>query len=150
MPLTHIYIPLCFYFISDHQAGTENRVGIYIPLCFYFIPEQLPDAKQPTEFTFHYASTLSLSSASSPFPYPDLHSTMLLLYPISEAGEILLLECIYIPLCFYFILQRSCQQCRGLPFTFHYASTLSSLEKRLMKLYIAFTFHYASTLSERT
>ena len=83
----------------------------------------------------------------------NLHSTMLLLYPISEAGEILLLECIYIPLCFYFILQRSCQQCRGLPFTFHYASTLSDLEMLLREeqkfIYIPLCFYFIGNSSER-
>ena len=54
--------------------------NIYIPLCFYFINYRQIPAYPQYEFTFHYASTLSLS---------DSQRTQL--------------KHIYIPLCFYFI-----------------------------------------------
>ena len=76
-----IYIPLCFYFIGKASGGSQVLLFIYIPLCFYFIVEQL---------------ALDL-------PKFNLHSTMLLLYPVEERLPIPNKEIIYIPLCFYFI-----------------------------------------------
>ena len=66
---------------------------------------------------------------------PDLHSTMLLLYPQRGSGRIPG-DLIYIPLCFYFIgicvwLSGTC--CR---FTFHYASTLSHPARWLRKKWL--------------
>ena len=55
-------------------------------------------------FTFHYASTLSLAESTKTTTNGNLHSTMLLLYgsyTITEVSN----TCIYIPLCFYFILR---------------------------------------------
>ena len=78
---------------------------IYIPLCFYFIR-----IRQYIECQSNY----------------NLHSTMLLLYPHCCTVVQRIDVNIYIPLCFYFIpgslLLRSCL---SIPFTFHYASTLS-------------------------
>ena len=56
-----IYIPLCFYFIRHGYFRKSCGGFIYIPLCFYFIC---------------YGCLHSL-------PDPYLHSTMLLLYPVS-------------------------------------------------------------------
>ena len=78
--------------------------AIYIPLCFYFI----------------------LRKAHHNFNLRNLHSTMLLLYPVWESvGR------------------------RKASFTFHYASTLSSIAAIARFLHSSFTFHYASTLSDR-
>ena len=122
------------------------------------------------EFTFHYASTLSIKNDGVGFAYSkftfhyastlsnhhwylfdaagyNLHSTMLLLYPIRRG-----------------LCGRGCAS-----FTFHYASTLSfpagrsklhnvylhstmlllypTLQPHLNKSHCTFTFHYASTLS---
>ena len=101
-----------------------------------------------------------------------LHSTMLLLYPLS-CIIICDANIIYIPLCFYFISSSiAAQICASASFTFHYASTLSkeswtwshsayNLHSTMLLLYrarivvyvwcsIVFTFHYASTLSHLT
>ena len=53
-----IYIPLCFYFIEEHEY-IRTSITIYIPLCFYFILDELLDLMRKIH----------------------LHSTMLLLYP---------------------------------------------------------------------
>ena len=75
-------------------------------------------------FTFHYASTLSMLSATKPADLYNLHSIMLLLYP-GGFGSLL----------------------HPSPFTFHYASTLSAAGQTAFNALIKFTFHYASTLS---
>ena len=74
---------------------------------------------------------------------------MLLLYPAAD-GPISASFCIYIPLCFYFIVIASCVSLSRFSFTFHYASTLSISRYFFWMLTISFTFHYASTLSNRT
>ena len=82
-PASPIYIPLCFYFIPRWEPSEPFFLTvIYIPLCFYFIPRRsnlehdflanlhstmlllYPDwgrysPGRNSEFTFHYASTLS-------------------------------------------------------------------------------------------
>ena len=59
--LTMIYIPLCFYFILPTESGPRARHLIYIPLCFYFIGRREWLHSGTAQFTFHYASTLSLA-----------------------------------------------------------------------------------------
>ena len=75
-------------------------------------------------FTFHYASTISGKRWKIHSYLTSLHSTMLLLYPLkygyNEKENIL-----YIPLCFYYIWNRSGKDSISYPFTFHYASTIS-------------------------
>ena len=56
--------------------------------------------------------------------FPDLHSTMLLLYHW-WVENIVHKICIYIPLCFYFIRGLLSKISTEAEFTFHYASTLS-------------------------
>ena len=98
-----IYIPLCFYFILQGWLASAKQKSIYIPLCFYFINTSTTHTFFSAQFTFHYASTLSLEEDNkSVFEY-HLHSIMLLLYR-NYCG-------------------RSCW--RSALFTFHYASTLS-------------------------
>ena len=75
-----IYIPLCFYFIKTVSTSRMNTSLIYIPLCFYFILDRTFHIRKNIEFTFHYASTLSVTGWNLVFIYR-----------------------IYIPLCFYFI-----------------------------------------------
>ena len=78
-----------------------------------------------SQFTFHYASTLSLFATRFPDMQSHLPSTMLLLYPGCS------------------------ERCRNSPdvFTFHYASTLSGWKANFSFMIMKFTFHYASTLS---
>ena len=119
-------------------------------------------------FTFHYASTLSQTSASQEGSTPHLHSTMLLLYRIWEAHAVtnyihlhstmLLLYraekdvqreavYIYIPLCFYFISAevQGTNTLRQIyiPLCFYFIVELDGT----CGFAIWFTFHYASTLS---
>ena len=70
-------------------------------------------------FTFHYASTLSVTSLIAIF------ATL-----------------IYIPLCFYFIDKSARRKCFGRGFTFHYASTLS----RFLHLVKSLRFHLHSIM----
>ena len=97
-----IYIPLCFYFIGKDDLVLDMDSIIYIPLCFYFITVFHCVSIACFWFTFHYASTLSESDLSKDACRQDLHSIMLLLYPIPFFGYVLI-SSIYIPLCFYFI-----------------------------------------------
>ena len=85
----------------------------------------VPDTVFIIPFTFHYASTLSLT-----------------LLCVS------LCIVIYIPLCFYFIGARGAWMRTLITFTFHYASTLSIESYWSLIILNEFTFHYASTLSK--
>ena len=120
-----IYIPLCFYFIrptAGHGNGKEAHLHSTM-LLLYRLKEQGCNGPV-TEFTFHYASTLSTDGLIKAGSQIHLHSTMLLLYRASLRDQefqhfhlhstMLLLyrgkgwntkaaEPIYIPLCFYFI-----------------------------------------------
>ena len=119
-----LYIPLCFYYIEEFCILRGVKSFLYIPLCFYYILYNGRVLRSPVIFTFHYASTISVSSicpgiwfSSFTFHYastissddivkaffnPTLHSTMLLLYPTAwQAGELEIH--LYIPLCFYYI-----------------------------------------------
>ena len=99
----NIYIPLCFYFIPAKSYPTfgdlhlhstmlllypgfnrldRSSCGIYIPLCFYFIQLLLMCWGNWHIFTFHYASTLSIGFQEFVLNFFNLHSTMLLLYPV--------------------------------------------------------------------
>ena len=98
-----IYIPLCFYFIFRRRFRSLRRFLIYIPLCFYFIVVSWTLRLMQRQFTFHYASTLSMPCGMSA-PHLHLIYIPLCFYFINER---LLGDCghydIYIPLCFYFI-----------------------------------------------
>ena len=78
-----------------------------------------------SQFTFHYASTLSWESYD----------------PFTGVWEI------YIPLCFYFMGKDHGRAVSEDKFTFHYASTLC-IKTGCIILITAFTFLYASTLSD--
>ena len=144
-----IYIPLCFYFIGSRSAlppgwsvnlhstmlllypssssSLFQRFLIYIPLCFYFINNIYPFHSSLWKFTFHYASTLSLSPLSNGIGYPSFtfHYASTLSVPVK-------------------IVFKSSKK-----FTFHYASTLSCTFTSSPTSKSVFTFHYASTLSRR-
>ena len=97
-------------------------------------------------FTFHYASTLSISARV--LQGHTLIYIPLCFYFIGDAGVVCkVYDFIYIPLCFYFIVSVKHMDELSFLFTFHYASTLSVhlLQKSLRGN--LFTFHYASTLS---
>ena len=98
-----IYIPLCFYFIGVSGRDLRSDCHIYIPLCFYFIRSENDKPVFRRKFTFHYASTLSITHLFLPltillftFHYASTLSRCL----ISSARSA---SIIYIPLCFYFI-----------------------------------------------
>ena len=97
------------------------------------------------QFTFHYASTLSIAGivlrvARTSFTF-HYASTLSFLDSLLE----ILVIYIYIPLCFYFII--SCRQHRKWlnTFTFHYASTLSEEKtdnQRKYFIYIPLCFYF--------
>ena len=100
------------------------------------------------KFTFHYASTLSVVVIfHDPF-VPHLHSTMLLLYQISQNAYYVRIA-IYIPLCFYFI-NPICSASEEftviyIPLCFYFIGDNGVI---LDGKKVEFTFHYASTLSD--
>ena len=100
-------------------------IWIYIPLCFYFI---LTAKDQRDIQQIHLHSTMLLLYPISSPPQPAgrsyLHSTMLLLYR-TRPGRAWSERRIYIPLCFYFIAKQQATRIEDALFTFHYASTLS-------------------------
>ena len=93
-------------------------------LLLYQFPRR-KNRRNISEFTFHYASTLSVMQTVG-----NRHS-----------------DSIYIPLCFYFINVSYRTIHAKFKFTFHYASTLSAVSFIASARESIFTFHYASTLS---
>ena len=127
----------------------DSQSHIYIPLCFYFIEPERSVFILRASFTFHYASTLSdfkelLVEWFNSFTF----------HYASTLSKTLVQDChdcdIYIPLCFYFIETLEVENIHPEIFTFHYASTLSLTDDRISYRVMEFTFHYASTLSENT
>ena len=121
---------------------------IYIPLCFYFI--NMPDwhRTEYCKFTFHYASTLSKQKAQTYFEEHifTFHYASTLSRSIDENDRC---GCIYIPLCFYFIVippgSRDQTFSIYIPLCFYFIT----LQVRQSSNDTSFTFHYASTLSGR-
>ena len=101
-----IYIPLCFYFIESEGSGEPEDDGFTFHYASTLSQPSLSGPSPCTSFTFHYASTLSAgrprafiavitftfhyaSTLSKSFEpdykqYINLHSTMLLLYPVGQ------------------------------------------------------------------
>ena len=145
-----LYIPLCFYFICSSRdgwmwywnhlhstmlllyhivqsIGNSVRLHLHSTMLLLYRRGFWSERYWSSAFTFHYASTLSHFPGQCRRGIADLHSTMLLLYPIWLMIARTSRCTIYIPLCFYFIMymvERPLM--RSGTFTFHYASTLSS------------------------
>ena len=142
---------------------------LYIPLCFYYIPVRHLITIHIFDFTFHYASTISVADARGGENGVTLHSTMLQLYPEPPKDKSGCVPKLYIPLCFYYISsgitataepiftlhstmlllypKEQAIQSVETAFTFHYASTISIFHLICIRLRFHFTFHYASTIS---
>ena len=124
-----IYIPLCFYFIYPRRSRSRSSAYIYIPLCFYFIRTD-PVRK---------------------FGHCNLHSTMLLLYPVTPHRSNTL-SSIYIPLCFYFIPETSIcfykLECIYIPLCFYFIpflfSPLISCTLNLYFVHLLFSSYFYS------
>ena len=149
----------------------RKNIFIYIPLCFYFIGNRHPLWPGWTQFTFHYASTLS-----DHFQQKPIYDNTFTFHYASTLSKrrpppATVIEPIYIPLCFYFILFDSCST-SFLMIYLHSIMlllylTVWSLMRLELQIYIPlcfyfisieefhfseeslFTFHYASTLSIR-
>ena len=141
-----IYIPLCFYFIGDDESRCVRCWWIYIPLCFYFILRKRSLRQGSFKFTFHYASTLSKKTRQS----ARYASTFTFHYAstLSEwKRKIRALPIIYIPLCFYFIIDTlsfsEYEKLIYIPLCFYFIEHTCFIKV----LQCQFTFHYASTLS---
>ena len=124
---------------------TKNGTFFYQGTKFFSLPDKIL-------FTFHYASTLSMTDFRRP-AYSVIYIPLCFYFiavvpPMSSAGSgsftfhyastlshvsVLLISCIliYIPLCFYFIWVTGYDINDYDKFTFHYASTLSDLANRL-------------------
>ena len=143
---SHLYIPLCFYYIkcqiyycysgysfTFHYASTISKtqwIKTTIKYNFTFHYASTISVKNRlsvlthSAFTFHYASTISNNPRSVATAIKTLHSTMLLLYLDATIPNIV-----------------------AIAFTFHYASTISTVPGCTGCSIVPFTFHYASTIS---
>ena len=142
-----IYIPLCFYFIVASIGLTVASIIIYIPLCFYFIfqaciiSEVINDNLHSTMlllYLLHYLLINLFKIIYIPLCFYFIGVTSMCI-----SGS----SCIYIPLCFYFIHR---EKDRGV--LFHNLHSTMLLLYPLLSFHIlpylcTFTFHYASTLS---
>ena len=141
----NLHSTMLLLYLQEHEWSNTVRI-IYIPLCFYFIGNS-----PPTLCTYlHLHSTMLLLYPEPHFATArhkkHLHSTMLLLYHRILKRRMRPFK-IYIPLCFYFIVNTDSEQELRVGFTFHYASTLSWCVQFVLWSEWLFTFHYASTLS---
>ena len=98
-----------------------------------------------TEFTFHYASTLSEQAVYDEKKKNNLHSTMLLLYR-RRIERRCFQNNIYIPLCFYFIGNGTRRATKKdviyIPLCFYFI-VLDSLEQLKFNLiYIPLCFYF--------
>ena len=121
-----IYIPLCFYFITATRKWKWSAQYIYIPLCFYFILWiwSIWSWERNLHSTMLLLYPVSLCRLCPHIL--DLHSTMLLLYPVTT------------PLSTF-----------AYSFTFHYASTLSCREcphAYFCNIYIPLCFYFIFNL----
>ena len=73
------YIPLCFYLYYFPHDRAEPGDFFYIPLCFYLYVVDKNINTGRRIFTFHYASTYTVTRRSAVTRGSILHSTMLLL-----------------------------------------------------------------------
>ena len=105
---TIIYIPLCFYFINRSGSYKTEWYRIYIPLCFYFIHSNNVFQCFFNQFTFHYASTLSRSSQQQRYRKFYLHSTMLLLYRLSQSAPVGLTPYLHSTMLLLYLLRWFC------------------------------------------
>ena len=119
---------------------------IYIPLCFYFIGGLHRHCGLFFQFTFHYASTLSVSARGACITTCTIYIPLCFYFIVGGMKNNPVDNPIYIPLCFYFIADCLADLDKYCTFTFHYASTLSRRRVSRGDCRI-FTFHYASTLS---
>ena len=99
---TDLHSTMLLLYPSSNTASS-NPSSIYIPLCFYFIVKQSQIEVKIIQFTFHYASTLSVLNLFQPgfFLQFTFHYASTLSVPTDLFHKSAFL--IYIPLCFYFI-----------------------------------------------
>ena len=98
----HLHSTMLLLYQGDRRLHGAS-VLIYIPLCFYFIRSAQPFSLFHLQFTFHYASTLSVPSSMMPVS----KSKFTFHYASTLSGG------------------SAGRHCRDDVFTFHYASTLS-------------------------
>ena len=137
---TMLLLYLIFLFKTGHIKF------IYIPLCFYFIPEHDACYFFSDLFTFHYASTLSRRLAERRSEQCiNLHSTMLLLYQKWDWQKLRKTQ-IYIPLCFYFILPvmhpTVCRKVIYIPLCFYFIDYENTVHHHKIRIYIPLCFYF--------
>ena len=161
-----IYIPLCFYLYENYDSPAAGSSLYLHSTMLLLILHAISHKILITIFTFHYASTYTLSVFLRPSLYSEftfhyastytkykldfsrfmrnLHSTMLLLIPSSSGISGSSFK-IYIPLCFYLyepiVADTQCQLHIYIPLCFY----LYAVQRRTSWFRITFTFHYAST-----
>ena len=79
----NIYIPLWFYLYWTQMILWGKPSIIYIPLWFYLYRSCPVFSAEALKFTFHYGSTYTDGSYTRPQYFANLHSTMVLLIPLT-------------------------------------------------------------------
>ena len=156
---------LLLYHLCDDR-GIDCK-PIYIPLCFYFIFVRYPFPGYAVPFTFHYASTLSRTAITASDAglnlhstmlllyqhrlwsrrryFPHLHSTMLLLYPGRARGMAHPERYLHSTMLLLYLTHPAGLFLPVIPFTFHYASTLSDCARHCVMeffIYIPLCFYF--------
>ena len=107
LPDRNLHSTMLLLYLSEMWKQIPKLPAIYIPLCFYFI-----------------GCIICRSIYSQ-----DLHSTMLLLYHIQEQRAEITAQNLHSTMLLLYRGRRFTRRCRKLEFTFHYASTLSTLRQ---------------------
>ena len=118
---------------------------LYIPLCFYYIIDASCSWLAYSVFTFHYASTISTRTRGRRTRENLLYIPLCFYYILKLSKPFLVWIHLYIPLCFYYIAKSDQSAAGLLPFTFHYASTISRkgrIPGVITSLYIPLCFYY--------
>ena len=144
-----IYIPLCFYYIIQ-ECGIVCDISYLhsTMLLLYRIDSKCSVAS--SEFTFHYASTISEFADSFMGVLILIYIPLCFYYINCSHVCYVVNEFIYIPLCFYYIqtgkIGKVVLVSIYIPLCFYYIHVWSSVWAYNVK----FTFHYASTISYST
>ena len=122
----HLHSTMLLLYPAEKRDVILIRFHLHSTMLLLY-PGRSGHARLPLSFTFHYASTLSISG--------EIPTRQCLLFTFHYASTL--------------SVQESVIACPTFQFTFHYASTLSCFVISQRPFIRSFTFHYASTLSTK-
>ena len=136
-PLTlYLHSTMLLLYLQSTSEITAEAPNLHSTMLLLYLRSYGQIRQGGVVFTFHYASTLSLTEYITSVWNADLHSTMLLLYPLDCPGAEPLKNNLHSTMLLLY-LGPAFRACPLSVFTFHYASTLS-----IQKIYSFLDFFY--------